>query len=90
MKILLPFAIIGTAIMNFASSNPIQAADMETRNGQPAWVIQSDQIELAVTELGGHMAPVTFYRKDPSTVHPYHISPWQGETHNYPVPVLEW
>ncbi|HUP78684.1 MAG TPA: hypothetical protein VM260_09030 [Pirellula sp.] len=88
MKILLPFAILGTAIMNFASSNPIQAADMETRNGQPAWVIQSDQMELAVTELGGHMAPVTFYRKDPAPVQPYHISPWQGETHNYPVPVL--
>ncbi len=68
--------------------SPIQAADLETRSGQPSWVIRADQVELAITELGGHMAPVTFYRNESSPVQPYHISPWQTENHQYPVPVL--
>jgi hypothetical protein len=51
-------------------------------------VIESDQVEIAVTELGGHMAPVTFYRKESSPVQPYYISPWQTEKHQYPAPVL--
>ena len=76
---------IATSVAMFAS---VQAADKEMRNGQPSWVIQSDQVELAITELGGHMAPVTFYRKDPTPVQPYHISPWQEENHKYPAPVL--
>lgn len=76
---------IAISIATFTSG---QAADQETRNGQISWVIQSDQVELAITQLGGHMAPVTFYRKDPTPVQPYHISPWQEENHSYPVPVL--
>jgi hypothetical protein len=67
---------------------PIPAAELENRHGQPSWVIQSDQVELAVTALGGHMAPVTFYRQDSKPVQPYHISPWQSEKHTYPAPVL--
>lgn len=76
------------AILFASALSPIQAAEMETRSGQPCWVFQSDQIELAITQLGAHMAPVTFYRKDPAPIQPYHISPWQGEHHEYPVPVL--
>jgi hypothetical protein len=47
--------------------------------GQDAWVIRSDRVELAVTRLGAHAAPVTFYRTDPRPVAPFHVSPWQGE-----------
>jgi hypothetical protein len=34
------------------------------------------------------MAPVTFFRKSDRPVAPYYVSPWQGEKHEYPVPVL--
>ncbi len=87
MKKLLSFSAVSVALFACVLS-PMQAADMETRNGQPSWVIQSDQVELAITELGGDMAPVTFYRNGSSPIQPYHISPWQSEIHQYPVPVL--
>lgn len=64
------------------------AASTQTRAGQSCWVIQSDQVELAITKTGGHMAPVTFYRDSDSPVWPYYISPWQDERHEYPAPVL--
>jgi len=56
--------------------------------GQPSWVLANKQVELAVTELGGQMAPVTFYRKTPSPVQPYYISSWQGENLKIDEPVL--
>jgi hypothetical protein len=34
---------------------------------------------MAVTQLGGHMAPVHFYLDDAPTIQPYCISPWQCE-----------
>lgn len=88
MKKLLLLAVIGMAMQIFKSPPLAQGAEMETRNGQPCWIVQSDQIELAITELGGHMAPVTFYRQESKPIQPYHISPWQEENHQYPVPVL--
>jgi hypothetical protein len=51
----------------------------KTIAAQPSFVITNDTVELAITQLGGHMAPVTFFRDTTSPVHPYHISPWQGE-----------
>ena len=56
--------------------------------GQPSWVLANRQVELAVTELGGHMAPVTFYRDSAGPVQPYFISPWQGENVKLDEPVL--
>lgn len=46
---------------------------------QPSRVIESDCIRLAVTELGGHMAPVVFERQSLTPIQPYYISPWQDE-----------
>jgi hypothetical protein len=46
---------------------------------QPSWVICNKNVELAVTKLGGHMAPVTFCRDERRPVQPYHITPWQNE-----------
>lgn len=55
---------------------------------QPSWIILSKDVELAVTQLGGHMAPVKFYRASRAPVQPYYISPWQNEDRKLPVPVL--
>ena len=60
-----------------------------TIHSQPSFVLSTKQVELAVTELGGHMAPVTFYRDSSQPFKPYHISPWQDEpSSKMPVPVL--
>ncbi|MFA7344197.1 MAG: hypothetical protein WC003_07845 [Terrimicrobiaceae bacterium] len=48
-------------------------------DSQPSWVARNDRVELAVTGLGAHMAPVTFCRNGPRPVQPYYISPWQNE-----------
>ena len=56
--------------------------------GQPCWVFGNEQVEVAVTELGGHMAPVTFRRDSRSPVQPYYISPWQEEGLPVDDPVL--
>jgi hypothetical protein len=57
-------------------------------NSQPSWVIENDVVELAVTETGGHMAPVRFHRKSAKPVQPYYISPWQTERLKIDEPVL--
>jgi hypothetical protein len=50
-----------------------------TIRSQPSWVIANKQTELAVTRLGGHMAPVKFFRDSDKPLQPYYISPWQDE-----------
>ncbi len=47
--------------------------------GQQSFVCAVDTVEIAVTRLGGHMAPVTFCRDRAHPVQPYYISPWQTE-----------
>jgi len=62
---------------------------LRTLLSQPSCVITTPQVELAVTLLGGHMAPVTFLRDTPHPVQPYHVSPWQAENPaDLPAPVL--
>lgn len=66
-----------------------QNLSVESRNGLKCWVIKSDSIELSITQQGGHMAPVTFYRNSRTPVSPYYISPWQEEGHReFPAQVL--
>lgn len=75
----------------FLSFIPASANDPETRsmNSQPAFILSSPQVELAVTETGGHMAPVTFFRDSKHPIQPYYISPWQDEKpQSVPAPVL--
>ncbi len=57
--------------------------------GESSWTIRSDQVELAVTERGGHMAPVTFYRRADSPVQPYYLNPWHEEKPATGLPLLE-
>lgn len=47
--------------------------------GQESFLLSNRNVELAVTRLGGHMAPVTFCRDGKAPVQPYYISPWQQE-----------
>jgi len=54
---------------------------------QPSFVFANEQVEVAVTQLGGHMAPVTFCR-DTRPVRPYYVSPWQTEGLKIGDPVL--
>ncbi|HUU58831.1 MAG TPA: hypothetical protein VMZ50_04760 [Phycisphaerae bacterium] len=63
-------------------------ASLKTIADQPSWVVRSSDVELAVTQLGGHMAPVTFYRKSRTPVQPYYVNPWHGEGHKIDEPVL--
>lgn len=46
---------------------------------QPSFILSNGAVELAVTEDGGHMSPVTFYSDSDSPIQPYFISPWQLE-----------
>ena len=65
-------------------------ARVETVASLPAWVIGNAEVELAVTQLGAHMAPVKFCRASGAPVQPYYINPWHDEKpDNLPVPVLK-
>lgn len=47
-------------------------------HGQPSWRIASDEVEAFITELGGHLAPVTFERRS-RRITPYSVAPWTEE-----------
>lgn len=64
------------------------ALKLKTIADQPSWIIGVDNVELAVTRRGGHIAPVTFHRDSKKPVQPYHISPWQEEKLKIGEPVL--
>jgi len=62
-----------------ATPMPKDEIRVETIASQPSWVIGNDEVELAVTQLGAQMAPVTFCRASPAPVQPYFIAPWHAE-----------
>jgi len=55
--------------------------------GQPSWQFTSDKVEAAITEQGGHLAPVRF-RLERKTVQPYSIAPWAEEQVDSKTPAL--
>ena len=62
---------------------------LRTLHGQPSFLLSTKEVEVAVTRLGGHMAPVTFFRDTAQPVEPYYVSPWQDEPPAaMPAPVL--
>ena len=65
-----------------------QAVKERVIHSQASWVIANDQVDLAVTKRGGHMAPVTFFRGSKRPIQPYYISPWQDENVKVGAPVL--
>jgi hypothetical protein len=75
------------------SSSSLLAAEVATPkrtvHSQPSWIVATPQVEVALTRIGGHMAPVTFFRDSDRPVRPYHVSPWQDEKPSaMPAPVL--
>ena len=46
--------------------------------GQPSWRIASPHVEAFVTELGGHLGPVSF-RLGGKRIEPYSVAPWAEE-----------
>ncbi len=70
---------------------PVCAAEevVEVRAGQPCWILRSNRVEVAVTKLGGHMAPVTFETGSKKPIRPYYVSPWHEEKLDLDVPVLK-
>ena len=61
---------------------------MELIHGQPSWRFACDQVEAAVTETGGHLAPVRFFTSS-GPVEPFAIAPWVGESGLDIPPILE-
>jgi hypothetical protein len=47
-------------------------------HGQPSWRLASTSVEAFVTELGGHLGPVTFDRQGRKR-QPYSVAPWAEE-----------
>lgn len=83
-------AVAGAMVVGTAAAGAA-AADEPVRiiHSQPSHVIANSQVELAVTSLGGHMSPVTFFRDTAQPVNPYYVSPWQFDPPAaMPVPVL--
>lgn len=81
-----------TTLAVILALTPLAAQEKETVreiHSQPCFVLATKQVELAVTRLGGHMAPMTFYRDGDRPVRPYYVSPWQDEPRQeMPAPVL--
>jgi hypothetical protein len=58
--------------MGMANLKPVRI------QGQPSWRFSSDRVTAAVTQLGGHLAPVRF-RLPHGAVEPFSIAPWAEE-----------
>ena len=56
---------------------------------QPSWTLANDTVKLALTQLGGHMAPVSFAINRKTPIQPYYINPWHGDVKSTGVPVLD-
>lgn len=65
------------------------ASSVSTRHSQPGFELTNKNMELFITQQGGHIAPVTFGRDTDSPIQPFYISPWQDEGHEIAEPVLQ-
>ena len=74
--------LLGLSLSAVVGLSDTNAAAMRTIHSQSSYVLSNPQVELAVTQLGGHMAPVTFFKDSDHPIQPYHISPWQDEPHS--------
>ncbi|OPZ18131.1 MAG: hypothetical protein BWZ10_01081 [candidate division BRC1 bacterium ADurb.BinA364] len=54
-------------------------ARRETVRHQPSFILETPDVRLAMTERGGHMAPVEFLRGGSRPFEPYYVAPWAGE-----------
>lgn len=57
--------------------------------GQASWRVASSEVEAFVTEMGGHVGPVTFDRSG-RRLQPYSVAPWAEEENDPPLrPVIK-
>ena len=85
-----PFLMTLPLAVGAVSTVVAEEPNLRTIHSQPSYVITTKQVELAVTQVGGHMAPVTFFRDTAHPVAPYYVSPWQDEAPTeMPAPVLK-
>src|SRR6185295_4729405 len=54
------------------------AMKLKTVFNEPSWVLQTKQVSAAITQAGGHIAPV-YFNRDRRAIQPYHIAPWWNE-----------
>lgn len=47
--------------------------------GQPGWHFRNDTVDAWLTQLGGHLGPVTFRLADGREVQPFAVAPWAEE-----------
>lgn len=59
-------------------SKPSSPSGKRIIHGQPSWRMASTDVEAFVTEMGGHLGPVTFDRKG-RKLQPYSVAPWAEE-----------
>ena len=95
MKFPFNLSPVKTFLMNLpiiAATAAATAADetaLRSFHAQPSFVVATKEVEIAVTRLGAHMSPVTFFRDSGKPVQPYYVSPWQDEAPSkMPAPVL--
>ena len=55
--------------------------------GQPSWRVASAEVEAFVTEIGGHVGPVTFDRGG-RRLRPYSVAPWAEEENDHLLPPI--
>ncbi|MGA7304242.1 MAG: hypothetical protein WBW88_05185, partial [Rhodothermales bacterium] len=62
---------------------------METRHiaGQPSWHIVSDRVDAWLTEVGGHLGPISFHL-DGRSISPYNLAPWAEEPFDPELPPI--
>jgi len=61
--------------MNSKARTPVKK---QVVYGQPSWRLASPQVEVFITEQGGHLGPVTFDRQG-RRLRPYSVAPWAEE-----------
>lgn len=57
-------------------------------HGQDSFLLQTREVELAVTRTGGMLGPVTFFPKADDPIRPYAVAPWTEETLGEDVPPM--
>jgi hypothetical protein len=61
--------------------------EMERIVGRDSWILRNNSVRIALTQDGGHMAPVTFSLPNGVDAEPYYVSPWGAD--DPPVPASE-
>ncbi|MEZ4701357.1 MAG: hypothetical protein R2834_13555 [Rhodothermales bacterium] len=51
---------------------------LESVFGQPSWRLATPEVELALTQQGGHLGPARFQFGD-RAISPFHVAPWWDE-----------